>query len=52
MNLRQKKYEYNQTMSKEELYYRRIFDKFYTEKNKLIEYYWLPKFQKEIIHDP
>ena len=45
-------YEHNQPMTKEALYYRRIFDKIYPGRDKLIEYYWLPKFQKEIVHDP
>lgn len=45
-------YEHNQPMSKEALYYRRIFNKFYSGRDKLIGYYWLSKFQKEVIHDP
>jgi len=40
-----KDYDYNQPMTKEQLYYRKIFNKYYTKScEKLIPYFWMPKF--------
>lgn len=50
--LKNGKYLHNKPLTKEALYYRRIFNKFYPGRDNLINYYWLPKFQKEIVNDP
>lgn len=46
------KYEFNKPKTSEALYFRNIFEEFYPNRCKLIDHYWLPKFQKEEIHDP
>lgn len=38
--------------TKESLFYRRIFDKFYHGRNNAIPHYWMPRWQKERITDP
>ncbi len=37
---------------KEALYYRRIFNSYYPNRDNVITHYWLPKWQKEKIVDP
>uniref|UniRef100_A0A6C0KXK5 asparagine synthase (glutamine-hydrolyzing) n=1 Tax=viral metagenome TaxID=1070528 RepID=A0A6C0KXK5_9ZZZZ len=40
-----KDYDYNQPMTKEQHYYRTIFNKYYTNScERLIPYFWMPKF--------
>lgn len=46
------KFKYNKPKTSEALHFRRIFDEFYPNRCELIDHYWLPKFQKEEIHDP
>lgn len=38
------KYSHNPPLSKEAYYYRKIFDKYYKGNDKLIAYYWMPKW--------
>ena len=43
------KYEFNKPDSKEKYYYRKIFELYYTDKSeKMIPYYWLPKWSGNI----
>ena len=50
-NLLNSKYIFNKPRTKEALYYRRIFDEFYPNRDNVIEHYWLPKWNGDII-DP
>ncbi len=45
-------YTHNIQQTKEALYYRKIFNKYYPQNDNVIDHYWLPKFQDEIIRDP
>lgn len=45
-------YTHNPPQTKEALYYRKIFNEFYPGRDECIAHYWLPRFQKEIVHDP
>ena len=45
------KYKHNPPKLKEALYYRRIFDKHFSNRDSIIPYYWLPKWNGEI-NDP
>lgn len=45
-------YEHNPPKTKEALYYRNLFNRYYKNYDKVIDHYWLPKFQNLIIHDP
>jgi asparagine synthase (glutamine-hydrolysing) len=38
------KMDYNEPRTKEQLYYRRIFEEYYEGCEKIIPYYWLPRF--------
>lgn len=42
------KYEHNTPKSKEALYYRIIFDKYFNGQDTIIPYYWLPKWSGNI----
>jgi asparagine synthase (glutamine-hydrolysing) len=46
-----KKYKHNSPKTKEELYYRRIFEKYYENKSNVIPHFWMPKWCGNII-DP
>jgi asparagine synthase (glutamine-hydrolysing) len=37
-------YQHNTPTSKEGLYYRRLFEKFYSGQSNWIPYYWMPKW--------
>ncbi len=39
-----KTYNYNHPDSLEKLYYRTVFDKFYPSSEKIIPYFWMPRF--------
>jgi asparagine synthase (glutamine-hydrolysing) len=41
---RHEKYPYNTPMTKEALLYRKIFDRYYPGQEKIIPYYWMPKW--------
>ena len=47
-NEHKKKYFYNQPHSKESLWFREIFNKYYTKRHNIIPYYWLPKWSNGI----
>jgi asparagine synthase (glutamine-hydrolysing) len=47
-----KYYTHNPPISKEALYYRRIFDHHYKGHDQVLDAYWLPKFQKVQVTDP
>ncbi len=38
--------------TKEELYYRKIYESFYPKRTNIIPYHWMPKWLKEDINDP
>ena len=38
------KYPHNPPKSKEALYYRKIFEKYYPNQGHLIPYYWMPRW--------
>ena len=44
MNKLQIKYTHNTPILKESMHYRIIFDKYYPGREKIIPYYWLPKW--------
>jgi len=46
------KYVHNPPQTKEALFYRRIFNKYYPTFDNVITHYWLPRFQSEKIEDP
>lgn len=39
-----KKYQHNPPETKEQLYYREIFERYYDSKAKVIPYFWMPKY--------
>lgn len=41
---RKQRYKFNPPKTKEALYYRELFEKYYPEKEKLIPYMWMPKW--------
>lgn len=41
-----KMFPHNPPKSKEALYYRKIFEKYYSGQGHLIPYYWMPKWTK------
>lgn len=45
-------YKINPPKTKEALYYRNIFDKYYKNRCNIIPHYWLPRFQKVEMLDP
>lgn len=45
-------FEINKPETKEALYFRRIFNEIYPNRDSVIPYYWLPRFQKEKVVDP
>lgn len=45
-------FKINKPEIKEALYYRRIFNKIYPNRDDIIPHYWLPNFQNEKIIDP
>jgi len=52
MSKASEKYKHNPPECKEALLYRNIFNEIYPERDELIQYYWLPKFQNKKITDP
>jgi asparagine synthase (glutamine-hydrolysing) len=46
------KYQINIPLMKDGLLFRKIFEKYYPNRDNVLPYYWLPKFQREIILDP
>lgn len=47
-----KTFAHNQPQTKEAMYYRSIFERYYPNQAHVIPHFWLPKFQKEKIIDP
>jgi len=45
-------FEINKPESKEALYYRKIFDSYYPNRDNVITHYWMPRFQNRKITDP
>jgi asparagine synthase (glutamine-hydrolysing) len=45
-------YEYNKPKTKEALYYRKIFEKYYINKSNIIPYIWMPSWQDQHLVDP
>ena len=43
-----KKYKYNTPLSKEAFHFREIYNKYYPNRDKLIPYYWMPKWSGNI----
>lgn len=43
-----KSYRHNNPKIKESLYYRILFDKFFNKRDKILDYYWLPKWSGDI----
>ena len=41
-------YKFNPPLFNESLYYRNIFSKFYGNRDKVIPYYWLPKWSGDV----
>ena len=50
--LKENEFTINKPKTKDALYFRRIFDSIYPNRNNIIPYYWLPRFQKEEVLDP
>lgn len=46
------KYTFNPPQTKEALYYRNIFNKYYSERDHVISKLWMPKWQTETLTDP
>jgi asparagine synthase (glutamine-hydrolysing) len=46
---RSSKYHWNPPLFKEALYYREVFNKYYSGRDKTIPYYWLPKWSGNVI---
>ena len=44
----EKGYRHNNPKIKESLYYRILFDKFFNKRDKILDYYWLPKWCGDI----
>ena len=44
LDLDKHNYTHNPPTTKEQLYYRNLFEKYYPNKSELIPYYWMPKF--------
>ena len=44
----QQKYSFNPPMSKESLWFRELFNKYYLGRDKTIPYYWLPKWSGDV----
>lgn len=44
LNLCENKYSYNPPQTKEQLYYRNIFCSFYPNLDKIVPYFWMPKY--------
>ena len=38
------KYKHNQPTTKEQLYYRRLYDSLYPNTEKVVPYFWMPKW--------
>lgn len=47
-NILKSKYTWNPPLSKEALYFREVFNKYYPDRDKTIPYYWLPKWSGNI----
>lgn len=45
-------FEINKPQTTEALYFRRIFNNIYPDRDNIISGYWLPRFQKEVVLDP
>ncbi len=45
-------YKVNQPRTKEALYYRQIFNKYYPDRDDIIPRYWMPNWQDESLTDP
>lgn len=52
LNTEKNNYKHNAPLTKEALYYRRIFNKYYPEGDQLINHYWMPKWQQGEQTDP
>jgi asparagine synthase (glutamine-hydrolysing) len=50
--LENNKFIINKPKTKDSLYFRKIFNLFYQNRDNIIPHYWLPRFQKEEILDP
>ena len=46
------KYSVNIPKTKDALYFRKIYESIYSNRDNVIPHYWLPRFQKEEIFDP
>jgi asparagine synthase (glutamine-hydrolysing) len=45
-------YPINPPLTKEALFYRRIFDEFFPKRDNLIPHYWMPRWQDPLLKDP
>lgn len=50
--IEKQKYSINPPMTKEALYYRKIFNKYFPEGDHLIAHYWMPSWQDKNLVDP
>lgn len=44
--------ENNKPSTKESYYYRKLFDSYYPNRQNIIPYYWLPRYQNEEVFEP
>lgn len=51
-NEEKNKYDINPPKTKEALYYRQIFNKYYNNQDHIIPYYWMPNWNEENTDDP
>ena len=51
-NSKKTNYNINQPKTKEALYYREIFDKYYINQDHIIPFYWMPNWDEDDVNDP
>jgi len=51
-NSKKTNYNINQPKTKEALYYREIFDKYYINQDHIIPFYWMPNWDEDGVNDP
>lgn len=51
-DLENNEFELNKPKTKDAIYFRRIFNQIYPNRDNIIPHYWLPRFQAEAVFDP
>ena len=51
-DVKENPFKFNTPQTIDALYFRRIFNEIYPERDNLIAHYWLPQFQKDNVFDP